>query len=219
VVRVTPDALRERLSRILAKTASARNVEPLGWWLGDRAAERRVADDLTAGRIHFLGARENAEHGLEALDGGDLELASAALDQAELLYVAALECRVRPKDITELGAAAKRRGRPSAARDPGWVAQYVAIVDELRAKDMSLDMALLRARSASPELTTALAQKTTNALAHIYKRGKKTQANKLPRDFFGLPPAITDSTRPLQLRKNWSNAQHRNTSGAPAHRG
>jgi hypothetical protein len=106
------DALRARLERMLAKTASAKSLRVGGFWVGDRAGERAVYDDFSTGRLFWRAARDHAECGIQALNGGDLESAHLHSQVATDLYIDALEAHIRPSDLSLLGRSAKRRGRP-----------------------------------------------------------------------------------------------------------
>jgi hypothetical protein len=112
---MTPNQLRRRLTRLRDSTASAEELPAPGWWVGDKAGERRVLDDLMAGRVSWQAANENAREGLVALKKGNREIAELCLWAATDHYVAALELRlkkIRPSDMPKLTAPAKRRGRP-----------------------------------------------------------------------------------------------------------
>jgi hypothetical protein len=105
-------SLRRQLTTIKNKTANSITMDPGGWWVGDVAGERRVLDDLGAGRLAWWQAHNSAESGLAALEQGDLELAEVCLTNALWLYIDVLEGRVRPADMKILGKPSKRRGRP-----------------------------------------------------------------------------------------------------------
>ena len=111
-VFVDPTLLRERLAKILAKTRSGDQLNPLGWWVGDTAGERQVMDDVSSGRAFWSSAFHNAEYGLQALDAGDIDAAYLRAWAATDFYVAALEKRVRRSDMSVLDKSARRRGRP-----------------------------------------------------------------------------------------------------------
>ena len=107
-----PDMIRRRLDRIMANTRTAAAIEPPAWWVGDTAGERKVHDDLDSGRLSWREAHRCALRGIAAIDGGDAETAEILVWAATDHYVAALEARVRPSDIANLGEPIARRGRP-----------------------------------------------------------------------------------------------------------
>lgn len=111
------DSLRRQLTAILEKTAYTRDFPGGGFWVGDIAAERQVLDDLRSGRLELRAARDHAEAGLSALDGGDLEMASVCLTSALWLYIDALEKRVPPEGKRLLRKPAGKRGRPRSTVD------------------------------------------------------------------------------------------------------
>lgn len=106
------DHLHGRLTRLLEKTASAKDLNPGGWWVGDVAGERRVQDDLKGGRLYWRSAHDMARRGLEALACENREMAESCAWEATDLYIAALETRIRPSDMAALGRSSQRRGRP-----------------------------------------------------------------------------------------------------------
>jgi hypothetical protein len=106
------DMIRRRLEGMKAKTQSASNQPPAGWWGSNNSDERRVKDDWDAGRVHWREAYENACSGLRYLDEGAIEMAEICMFQAIDFYIVALEIRVRPSDMDVLKKPAKMRGRP-----------------------------------------------------------------------------------------------------------
>lgn len=109
-------SVRRQLTAILRKTASAADLPGGSFWVGEVAGERRVLDDLRAGRLAWRSAHQSAQDGLDALDGGDLEMASAHLTSALWLYIDVLEKRVRKQDMQLVHRPAGNRGRPRGAR-------------------------------------------------------------------------------------------------------
>ena len=133
------DTLRRRLSRVLEETANVDTGDVAPGCLVGGADERRLLDNAWAGRLEWRAAHNRARHGLEAVaaldaareallaaieaeddDGIDREtaaielglaVAEAALGEAESLFVAALEAKVSPREIADLGKSAKERGR------------------------------------------------------------------------------------------------------------
>ena len=99
---------------LLNKTASATGLRPPGWWVGvgNKAEERRVGDDMAAGRLAWRAAHGRASQGLDALSQGDIETAQLCVWAATDLYIEALEARLRPSELRELGRASQLRGRP-----------------------------------------------------------------------------------------------------------
>ena len=162
--------LRERLAQVRAKTEGAAGIEPPGYWEGDRAGERRVLDDGRAGRLEFLAARANAEHGLEALEQGDLELATACWRQAETLYTAALEAAIPPKNRAALAKGAGQRGRrPSTKARNQRLAEAVDRQIENGLKPKAARAAALKADAT---LAEAFAGCADSALEKAYREGK-----------------------------------------------
>ncbi|MDT7536179.1 hypothetical protein OVY48_22545 [Sphingobium sp. SA2] len=106
------DAMERRLTAILKKTESGKNLPSPGWWVGDVAAERRTRDDMAAGRVSWREAYRNAKNGLEALGADNLALAELYTLSANDFYIMALESRIRPSDWQYLTKSANARGRP-----------------------------------------------------------------------------------------------------------
>ncbi len=105
-------ALRRRLEAVVEKTMSAQELPPASYWVDDVAGERRVQDDMDAGRFNWRAAHRNALAGITALEKGDLETAELCAWAATGFYIAALEARVRPSDMDVLQKPARRRGAP-----------------------------------------------------------------------------------------------------------
>ncbi|WP_442753859.1 hypothetical protein ACNHKD_12745 [Methylocystis sp. JAN1] len=113
------DLIRSRLTNLLEKTASAENLSGGGYWVGDKAEERRVLDDWKTGRLSWKMVRRAAKLGLEALDNGDHEAALEFAWMSTSYYIEVLENRVRPSDLAELGRPAKKRGLKPKNKLPG----------------------------------------------------------------------------------------------------
>lgn len=105
------EAFREGLTYILSRTASAAKLNTSAFWVGDKAGERQVLDDLEAGRTEWRTAYSHAESGLKALEEGDPGMAEVYLREAMWMYIHALEKRVQPEDLAALGRPSRRRGR------------------------------------------------------------------------------------------------------------
>lgn len=101
--------IRDRLVRLIEATPG----EPVtaGYWVGDKAAERRVSDNFQSGRLYWQQAREGAKRGLVAFDSGDIEYAELALRNAEGLRAAAIEAQLKPSQFAPLMRDAETRGR------------------------------------------------------------------------------------------------------------
>jgi hypothetical protein len=113
VKAVKAELLKERLMLLLQKTTGAERLRwRSGYWVGDKAGERRVLDDMAAGRLHWSSANNMARRGLEALGDGDIEMAELCAWTATDHYLAALEVRVRPSDMKVLNRPSQLRGRP-----------------------------------------------------------------------------------------------------------
>ena len=97
---------------LLNKTASATGLRAPGWWVGNKADERRTRDDMAAGRLVWHAAHGKARQGLDALSQGDVEVAQLCAWAATDFYIEALEARLRPSELRELGRGSQLRGRP-----------------------------------------------------------------------------------------------------------
>ncbi|TPK71597.1 hypothetical protein FJ527_26515 [Mesorhizobium sp. B2-4-18] len=109
---IDSDPLFDRLTMMVEKTKSAENLFHGAWWEGDVAGKRRALDDMAAGRLQWISARDFALQGLEALENGDREGALTCAWACTDLYIAAIEIRIRPEDRRALGEPSKKRGRP-----------------------------------------------------------------------------------------------------------
>jgi hypothetical protein len=114
---ISPDSLRELLVELREKTAGGALIAVPAWWGENNADERRVYDDLKSGRLHLRSAHNAAADGLEAVDRGDFDTAKWYYDIAKSFYIAALEARMRPSDLENLGRSAAPRGRPKKDRE------------------------------------------------------------------------------------------------------
>lgn len=106
--------LRQRLTDLIAKTASGEGLPAGAYYRGDVAGKRQVEDDFAAGRDQMWTAHENAKDALRALDQGALTTALAFAWAATDFYIASLEAvaaRIRPSEKPTLRPAG-RRGRP-----------------------------------------------------------------------------------------------------------
>jgi hypothetical protein len=107
------DVVRLRLQHIADRTAAAEGFPPAVWWEGQRAAERRVRDDLAGGRLQWQAANRWARRGLRALEAKDFETATELAWHASRFYIDALEnwiSRVKPSELPSMEPA-KLRGR------------------------------------------------------------------------------------------------------------
>ena len=104
--------LRINLETLRDRTQAGATVPNPAFWVGDTANERRVQDDLAAGRLSLRSAHQSAVTGLRALDDGDLEMALMCLCNGYNLLVGALAGRIRPADRSLFLKPAKKRGRP-----------------------------------------------------------------------------------------------------------
>jgi hypothetical protein len=159
------DHLRLELERILASTAGATPIVS-GFWVGDTANERRVNDDLQAGRLAFQSARRNAQAGLAALERGDMDDAVVCLRMARSYERAALLAAVTPEQVKDLGEGAKRRGRKATGAD-----LTRRLSDALRAQgDAVGKVNLALAFKADPGLEAECAGRADEALLKAVRR-------------------------------------------------
>jgi len=103
-------SLRRYLREIVSATPTDGIANP-GFWVGDKAAERRAIDDLRAGRLHWRSAHDHARRGIEALDAGDMDLAETCLNLARRSRWVALEAKLTPAIVADLNNSARPRGR------------------------------------------------------------------------------------------------------------
>jgi hypothetical protein len=109
---IDKEAIRHRLTMLKIKMESAKKLGPAGFWVGDKAGERKVLDDCAAGRFQWRSGYKSAVLGLETLDNGDAEGALEFAWIATDYYVSAIERRLRPSELAELSRSSQRRGRP-----------------------------------------------------------------------------------------------------------
>jgi len=160
--------LRRKLQQIIEATPAA-GVKGGGFWVGDKAEERRVLDDVRAGRLSWWSALQHARRGLDALDLGNEELASAFLEEAQRLRAAAIEARMKPADYADLGSSARPRGQqPRTAGRDARLAAAVAAAAPLVGKS-----ARLAALAADPELAEAFKGMGDAAIRAAVRRGEK----------------------------------------------
>jgi hypothetical protein len=105
------DAVRYRLTSLKMKMEGAKKLGYAGFWVGDRAGERKVLDDLATGRLEWRSGYNAAVRGLESLDNGDAVGALAFAWIATGYYISAIERRIRPEELAELSRTSQRRGR------------------------------------------------------------------------------------------------------------
>lgn len=159
--------LRDRLERLIEATPEIDIT--VGAWVGDKAGERRVADNLAAGRIHFRSARRRAKLGLEVLTAGDLKFAELLLRDAEGLRAAAIEAQLNTAQFAALLQDAKPRGKVSNAdRDR----RLAAAVAEQERGGLKGKAARLAALAANPDLQAAFAGMGDAAIRAAINRGK-----------------------------------------------
>ena len=161
------DYLRERLNRLIAATPEVDVT--VGAFVGDKAGERRVADNLAAGRIHFRTARRRALFGLETLEKGDIEFAELLLRDAEGLRAAAIEAQLSHSQFAALMQDAKPRGKAAKAERDRQLAAAVAGKERLGLKGKAARLAAL---AADPELQAAFAGLGDPAIRAAINRGK-----------------------------------------------
>lgn len=161
------DYLRDRLERLIAATPEIDVT--VGAWVGDKAGERRVADNLAAGRIHFRSARRRAILGLEALANGDAEFAELLLRDAEGLRAAAIEAQLNTAQFESLLQDAKPRGKTANAERDRQLASAVAEQERLGLRGKAARLAAL---AANPHLQAAFARLGDPAIRAAINRGK-----------------------------------------------
>ena len=196
------DTLRRRLSRVLEKQRSAATSDvALGCFVDEKGAdERRLLDNAWAGRLEWRATHNRARYGLEAVaaldaareallaaieaeddDGIDREtaaievglaVAEAALGEAEGLFVAALEAKVTPREIADLGKSAKERGRHRSEINR-LLDQTVERVAARNRRRGWLTTALHAALAADPALAQHFLGASNSRLEAAYKSGKK----------------------------------------------
>lgn len=165
------ETMRRRLEKIARATVQAQSVDAVGFWVGDKAGERRAIDDLNAGRRAWLGAYRASQGGLQALAGGNLEMAELYVWQATDLFVDALWSRMEPADIDFLSNSASRRGRPSStANRNAALAEAVRQQEEKGLKGKAARRAAILENS---DLAAAFSGKSDSALVKAIQRNAK----------------------------------------------
>jgi hypothetical protein len=118
--KTSVDMIRARLEAIIRKITRVGSGAKTGFWVGDVAAERQVADDLASGRVHWHEALLRANAGIASLDEGDADLALEYLLEAHSFAVDALGLRLsRVRDqegLKVLAKPAQPRGRKKTAK-------------------------------------------------------------------------------------------------------
>jgi len=165
------DSMRRRLEEIAAATVSAQNVKPAGWWIGDNAGERRVKDDMKAGRLAWNTAHRDAKSGLLALDANDLEMAEVYLWSATDFLLSALWSRIEPADIEFLSNSAKPRGRRKKSEDRN--ARIADAVAGQEAAGLRGRAAIKAALRSDPQLKEALGAAPLGTIQRAIRRGKR----------------------------------------------
>lgn len=165
--------LRSSLEELLEST---RNSVPVGgYWVGDKAAERRVSDDMRSGALAFRAAHQRARHGLEALEKGDLGFAEAALGEGKSLLLEAVARQIPAAGLAVLRSGAKIRGRRRTT-DERDVALAKAVAQQeargLRAKD-----ARRIAIAGDPGLKAAFAHMSNAGVLKALRNGRRLLAS------------------------------------------
>lgn len=108
--------LKPDLHALFSKTE---NMIPIaGWWVGDKAAERRISDNCRSGAQYVHSAHRYAADGLDALEAGDFASARLYYELGKDMWTTALEKQIPTEGMKKLQAGAKPRGRrPATARD------------------------------------------------------------------------------------------------------
>lgn len=163
--------LRRRLTKLLSKTADAGAILPPVHWVGDAAEERRIRDDSKFGRLNWRSAYNAAKLGINALEHGDINLATEFWEISQDFYVAALEARISETDKKRLSKSAEKRGRPPApaTRDEN----LFSAVEEQLAKGLEGPAARDAAIKSSPELKTAFGNLSDAAVRKVLRKMEK----------------------------------------------
>lgn len=159
--------LRKHLQRIVA--AAQGDEISTGFWVGDKAAERAVMDNLQVRRIHFQTAREGARRGLEALENGDIEYAKKALRECQLLGAAAIEAQLKPSQRKALSKDAALRGAKGKGDRDKRLAVAIAEQEVLGLKNKAARHAAFRA---NPTLADEYKDLGEAGVRAAIKRGK-----------------------------------------------
>ncbi|WP_414462768.1 hypothetical protein [Hyphomicrobium sp. DY-1] len=160
--------LRDQLEKLLA--ISDNRVSEPSWMDGDKADERRAFDDLRSGAVAFRAANEHARRGLEALDGGEAEYATAALREGKHFLAEAFERQLTSDGLKKLRTGAGRRGRPATTKDRNAAAADAVIEQE--AKGISRKAARDAAIRSNPDLDEAFRGLTDETIKKSVRKGR-----------------------------------------------
>lgn len=105
--------LRAELQRLAAKTENT--VASPNGFLGDRAKEKRNADNARSGAMSMHFAHKLAKDGLYFLDQDQPDVAEAAFEEAKIHYAAAYERHARKEDHEALRRGVGAPGRNAKA--------------------------------------------------------------------------------------------------------
>ena len=166
------DELRRRLTRMLEITAGATNVVPATYWVGDKAGERRVMDDLKFGRLNWRSANRTAAYALNMLNAGDLDEAQEIWVIANDYYVSALESRITPDDLEDLSTSAKNRGRQSVTAERN--TRLADAVERQASFGIRGPAGRAAAIKSDPELKAAFAGLTDEAIRKALRSSRKS---------------------------------------------
>lgn len=113
---VDEEGLRRRLEKYRDATIAAEDYDSSGWWIGpngetDAADVNRNRQDEQSGRLWWKTAHNNAVSGLEALDQGNLDLATIYAWSASDFMIATLTKLVRRDEWRRLEKSAVKAGR------------------------------------------------------------------------------------------------------------
>lgn len=169
-----PEYLRDRLAQLIAATPETDVT--VGFWVGDKAGERRVSDNIRSGRVHWRAARHSALNGIEALDRGDLEGAELLLRNAEGLRAAAIEAQVTQSQFEALLRDAKPRAGKGNERDRD--ERLADAVEAQISKGLKGPAAREAAIRADPVLQAAFAGKGKEAIAAALRRGRASKSER-----------------------------------------
>jgi hypothetical protein len=107
---VDQDFLRSELEKILEITKGAEGSPVPSWWVGERAGEAMLVDDLNSGRRAWRWARADAKRGIKCLDNDDNEMAEIYLRTAQSLLLEAFASQMKPSNYKDLNKTIKKRG-------------------------------------------------------------------------------------------------------------
>lgn len=162
--------IEQRLRRLIAATPGEHITR--GFWVGDKAEERRVADNLRSGALEWQAAREGAMHALDALQAGEVEIAELGLRNAEGLRAAAMEKRLKPSQYAPLQRNAELRGRTTeASRDE----RLAAAVEKQERQGLKGKEARAAAIKADPFLYASFKTVTDAGIRAAIRRARKAK--------------------------------------------